>query len=88
MILPVNMRIMALCYQSGEEVLPGDRINFGKMPGYVVFVVGREGVPSDWIFLEGKDQPRIMLDVEGIGYVLDDQDDEDLTFVSRRIKTE
>jgi hypothetical protein len=44
-------------------------------------VLGCEGVPSDWIYLEAEGQDGFMLDVEGMGYVLQHESDEDLKLV-------
>ena len=70
-------------YLSGEEIQPGDRITLAGAPGLVVFVLGREDVPADWVYLESEQGRGFMLDVEGMGYVFYPESDEDLEFIAR-----
>ena len=82
------MNFYATHYRSGEEIRPGDHVSWAGSPGRVLFVLGsacppEEGVGStDWYaeeFGEG-----FMLDVEGVGWVFEDESDEDLDFLGRK----
>ena len=75
-------------YRSGEEIHLGDRITLDGRPGYVVFVLGFNEFPresdaagNDWYKKEYAD--GFMLDVQDNGWVLMNESDEDLEFVSR-----
>ena len=80
-------QMMALVYQSGEEVKSGDRIIYHGDPGEVEFViVSLTGDPAmDW-YLEKFPGGGFMINAKGFGSVfLGESDiDEDLEFLSRR----
>ena len=73
-------------YQTGEEIRPGDRITLSGKPGKVLFVLGLPGVPPEW---ESSDEwlgtkEGYMIDVNGLGWVFQNESDEDLVFVNRK----
>jgi hypothetical protein len=74
-------------YQSKEEILPGDRILWAGKSGTVLFVLGLPGVPDEWGSPEdwlGTGE-GFMLDVEGAGCVFQQESDEDLEFLGRKV---
>ena len=71
-------------YQSGEEIMAGDRVALHGNPAEIEFVV-TEAEPADWVYLgrgvmifEPKDFGHLFLPAEQIS------DYENLEFVSRR----
>ena len=77
---------MALRYQTGEEIHPGDRVTYGGNAGIVELVV--EALTAkpveDWLFETSG--PGIMVaepKVFGRVYLSDPHDEEDLLFVAR-----
>ena len=74
-------------YQTGEEIRPGDCITLSGRPGKVLFVLGIPGVSPEW---ESSEEcfgttKGFMLDVEGFGWVFQNESDEDLAFVNRNL---
>jgi hypothetical protein len=77
---------MALRYQTGEEIHPGDRVTYGGNAGTVELVVEA---------LTGKSEENWLFETNGAGimvaepkmfgrvYLHDPQEDEDLLFVAR-----
>jgi hypothetical protein len=84
----LNGGSMPIVYQTGEQVLTGDRIVYGGSPGHVEFVVeGPTGDPGmDW-HLTHSSNGGFMIETIAMGRVFLDADqvadDEDLDFVSR-----
>jgi len=77
---------MALRYQTGEEVHPGDRVTYGGNAGTVELVVeALTGKPEeDWLFeTHGAGimvaEPKVL----GRVYLHEPHDEEDLLFVAR-----
>ena len=83
------MNFYATHYQSGEEIRHGDRISWAGKSGTVLFVLGLPGVPADWASLENwlrkSYAEGFMLDVDGAGLVFEEESDEDLEFLGRRV---
>jgi hypothetical protein len=75
---------LAFMYQSGEEVLAGDRILYAESTGEVEFVVvAATGDPAmDW-YLEISPGGGFMIKTGAMGSVFLSEADEDLEFVSR-----
>jgi hypothetical protein len=81
---------MALKYQSGELIQPGDRVTYGGNAGTIELVVeGATGVPeTDWLFKTNG--PGVMVaepKVFGRVYLHDPHHEEDLLFVARPKKS-
>ena len=77
---------MALMYQSGEEIQPGDRVTYGGSSGTIELVVeGLTGDPeSDWLFeTNGAGIMVAESKVFGRVYLHDPHEEEDLVFVAR-----
>jgi hypothetical protein len=70
-------------YQSGEIIRPGDRVRLAGLTGRIVFVLGTEGVPEEWRYLEAEHGAGCMLDVERMGYIFQHGEDEDLKLIAR-----
>jgi hypothetical protein len=75
---------LAFLYQSGEEVLAGDRILYAESAGEVEFVVAAAiGDPAmDW-YLTVSPGGGFMIKTRAMGFVFLSEADEDLEFVSR-----
>jgi hypothetical protein len=80
------MTFYATHYQTGEEILPGDRILLAGKPGKVLFVLGLPGVSADWVSPEEclDETKGFMLEVDDMGFVFQNESDEDLEFVERK----
>jgi hypothetical protein len=74
-------------YQSGEDIIPGDRITYAGSPGYIDFVISEStgDAALDWHL---KENPRggVMIFAESCGgmFLPEPQNDEDLVLVSRK----
>ena len=83
------MKFYATHYQSGEEIRSGDHILWAGRSGTVVFVLGMPGVPVDWSspadWLGKPNAEGFMLEVEGAGFVFEEESDEDLEFLGRNV---
>jgi len=75
-------------YRTGGEIRGGDRILWAGRPGTVIFVLGSPDTPAGWAnpdeWLGKAVAGGFMLDVDGAGWVFEEESDEDLTFVGRK----
>ena len=76
---------MIFRYQTGEEVMQGDRVELYGGPGEVEFVADPDGDPDDWYVTEFGGGVMIV-DPGGFGRVFFSEPDkeDDLLFVGRR----
>lgn len=75
-------------YRTGEEIHIGDQIALANRIGHVVFVLGVDEFPPDWAgskdWFEKQYTEGFMLNVNGMGFVFQNESDEDLKFCGRR----
>ncbi len=77
---------MVLKYQTGEEILKGDRVLYHGKPGHVEFVAAKSGDPeTDWYVDEYGGGIMVVDGVAGHTFIPTDriEEYEDLGFVSR-----
>ncbi len=74
---------MPLRYQSGEEVLAGDRILYASQQGTIEFVATAEDPKYAWYVQQYGGGCMILVAPFGSLFVSDPSNDEDLDFVSR-----
>ncbi len=74
---------LPLRYQSGEEVLAGDRISYHSEPGEIKFVASVEDPETRWYVEEYGGGCMLQVLSFGSVFVSDPQADEDLEFVAR-----
>ena len=80
---------MPYFYQSGEEILAGDRVLYFGESGEIEFVADRGGDRGNW-YVEEFGGGVMVVEPKAFGHVFlaDPQTDEHLELVSRRIRPE